>query len=68
MLDTKSWYYFIKSCRVSDDLAVVIYAFNPPPPRHPPYTTDYNQNCPSVNVKGKIALRYKEETFESFKH
>lgn len=32
MLDTKSWYYFIKSCRVSDDLAVVIYAFKPPPP------------------------------------
>lgn len=53
MLDTKSLYYFIKSCRVSDDLAVVIYAFNPPLPRHPPYTTDYNQNCPSVNVKGK---------------
>lgn len=54
MLDTKSLYYFIKSCRVSDDLAVVIYVFNPPPlPRHPPYTTDYNQNCPSVNVKGK---------------
>lgn len=25
----------------------------PPLPRHPPYTTDYNQNCPSVNVKGK---------------
>lgn len=54
MLDTKSLYYSIKSCRVSDDLAVVIYVFNPPPlPRHPPYTTDYNQNCPSVNVKGK---------------
>lgn len=54
MLDTKSLYYFIKSCRVSDDLAVVIYVFNPPPlPRHPPYTTDYNQNCLSVNVKGK---------------
>lgn len=54
MLDTKSLYYFIKSCRVSDDLAVVIYVFNPPPlPRHPPYTTDYNQNCPLVNVKGK---------------
>lgn len=54
MLDTKSRFYFIKSCRVSDDLAVVIYVFNPPPlPRHPPYTTDYNQNCPSVNVKGK---------------
>lgn len=54
MLDTKSLYYFINSCRVSDDLAVVIYVFNQPPlPRHPPYTTDYNQNCPSVNVKGK---------------
>lgn len=34
MLDTKSWYYFIKSCRVSDDLAVVIYAFTPPPDTH----------------------------------
>lgn len=54
MLDTKSLYYFKKSCRVSDDLAVVIYVFTPPPlPRHPPYTTDYNQNCPSVNVKRK---------------
>lgn len=31
MLDTKSLYYSIKSCRVSDDLAVVIYVFNPPP-------------------------------------
>lgn len=53
MLDTKSLYYFIKSCRVSDDLAVVICIQPPPLPRHPPYTTDYNQNCPSVNVKGK---------------
>lgn len=37
MLDTKSLYYFIKSCRVSDELAVVIYVFNPPPP--PPTPT-----------------------------